>query len=81
MTMIQHTSMNPNYLSVVRGLLEMYRLTEEGRFDSPEADAIRDAMDEPWERLSESERERVREWSAALNAIADVKQSRKHTVG
>jgi hypothetical protein len=50
----------------------MYRLAKENKFDSPEADAIRDAMDEPWTMLNDSERERARELSAALNAILET---------
>ena len=69
--MVQRLPMNPNYLTVLHGLFEMYRLAKEGRFDSPEADAVRDAMHEPWRLLTESERETARELSTALNAIIE----------
>ncbi len=52
--------MNPNYLAMVRGVRELHRLIAEGKDDSPEADAIRDSTDAPWESLSEIERRRVR---------------------
>lgn len=67
--MVQRIVGNDNYLKVVHGLLEMYRLTREGKFDSPEADAIPDEMDAPWAALSESERVKMRELSEAINAI------------
>ena len=69
--MVQRISMNPHYLTVIHGLFEMYRLAKEGKFDSPEADAIRDAMDGPWELLTEAEHERARELSAVLNQIIE----------
>ena len=40
--------MNPNYLAMVRGVRELHLLMAEGKDDSPEADAIRDATDAPW---------------------------------
>lgn len=64
-------SASPHYRKVIRGLFEMYRLAKEGRFESAEADALRDAMDEPWGMLNEAERQRARELSTALNAIVD----------
>jgi hypothetical protein len=72
MNTMQPFSTNPHYRIVIHGLFEMYRLAKEGKFDSPEADAIRDAMDEPWELLTEAERQRAGELSAELNAIIDA---------
>lgn len=69
MTMVQRFSMSANYLAVLHGLFEMYRLAKEGKFESPEADSIRDAMDGPWAHLTESERQTARDLSAALNEI------------
>src|SRR5438552_1041217 len=63
---------NPNYRTVIRGLLQIHRLTLAGRFESPEADAIRDAMDAPWEGLSDVERKRIGGLSEDLNTIADT---------
>lgn len=73
MIMVQRISLSPNYLTVIHGLFEMYRLAKEGKFDSPEADAVRDAMDVPWKLLTEVERERAREMSAELNAIIEAR--------
>lgn len=64
--------MRSSYLTVMHGLFEMYRLAKEGKFESPEADAIRDAMDGPWALLTELERKRAREVSEALNAIIEA---------
>lgn len=69
--MVQHAAMTSNYLKVLHGLFEMYRLAKESKFDSVEADAIRDAMDGPWALLTDAERDRARDLSAALNAIVD----------
>ena len=62
---------NSNYQAVIRALLQIHRLWVDGKGESPEADAIRDAMDGPWSRLSDSERERVRGLSEDLNSIND----------
>ncbi len=62
----QLPEMNPNYLAVERGVRELHALIAEGKEDSPEADAIRDATDGPWESLSEAERQRIRNLSEAL---------------
>ena len=56
-------TMNPNYLAMVRGTRELHQLLAAGKEDSPEADAIRDATDGPWQTLSETERGRVRNLS------------------
>jgi len=56
-------TLGPSYLATVRGAHALHRLIAEGKDDSPEADAIRDASDGPWEALSETERDRAR-WVA-----------------
>lgn len=56
----------PNFLAVSRGVCELNWLAEQGKDDSPEADAVRDATDAPWQALSEDERERIREFSEAI---------------
>jgi hypothetical protein len=61
-------TMNPNYVAMLRGTRELHRLLAAGKDDSPEADAIRDATDGPWEALSEAERKRVRSKPRALRA-------------
>lgn len=70
--MVQRFSTSPHYLSVIHGLFEMYRLAKEGKFESPEADAVRDAMDGPWELLTDTEKQRAGELSGELNAILEA---------
>lgn len=64
-------TMNPNYLAMVRGTRELHQLLMAGKDDSPEADAIRDATDAPWQALSEVERNRVRKLSEDLYSLAE----------
>src|SRR5438128_7053915 len=63
--------MNPNYLAMVRGIRELHRLIAAGKDDSPEADAVRDATDAPWQALSEAERQRVGNLSEDLYSLAE----------
>src|ERR1700730_17094853 len=65
-------TMNPNYLATVRGTRELHRLSAGGKDESPEADAVRDATDDPWESLSEVERQRVRNLSEDLYSLAET---------
>jgi tetratricopeptide (TPR) repeat protein len=67
----QAFAMSPDCLAVIRGIRELHRLAVEGRDESPEADAIRDATDGPWEALSEVERRRVSGLSEDLYSISD----------
>jgi hypothetical protein len=63
---------DPNFAAMVRGVRELHRLVLEGQADdSPEADAIRDATDEPWQALSEADRQRVRELSEDLCSLSE----------
>lgn len=62
-------TMSPAYLAMVRGTRELHRLLAEGKDDSPDADAVRDATDGPWHALSEVERERVRKLSEDLYSL------------
>jgi hypothetical protein len=64
-------TMNPNYLAMVRGMRELHQLLNAGKDDSPEADAIRDATDGPWQALSEVERDRVRQLSEDLYSLIE----------
>ena len=65
-----------NYQMVLGGLLRMHQLTLDGQYESPEADALRDSMSEPWEGLSNAERERVTGLSQDLYEISDGDSSR-----
>ncbi len=64
-------TMSPNYLAFVRGVRELHQLAVAGKEDSPEADAIRDATDGPWEALSEVERKRVGNLSEDLYSLVE----------
>ena len=68
-------AMSPDYLAFVRGARELHKLTVAGRDESPEADAIRDATDGPWEGLSETERNRACGLSEDLFSISDPPSS------
>ncbi len=73
--MVQRIVGSENYLTVVRGLLEMYALARAGKYESPEADAVRDDMDGPWALLSEGERTKAFELSEVINAICESPNS------
>jgi hypothetical protein len=65
-------TMSPNYRAFVRGVRELHQLSVAGKDDdSPEADAIRDATDQPWEALSEVERNRVGNLSEDLHSLVE----------
>lgn len=51
---------------IIRGTVRLHELIEQGRCDSEEADAVRDAMDAPFLALGESERQTARIVSAAI---------------
>src|SRR5262249_12609431 len=67
--------MSANYLATVRGLRELHRLTIAGRQVSPEADAVRDATDAPWQALTEVEKERLSGLSEDLYSITDPQRA------
>ena len=67
-------STSPSYLQYVRALRDLHALTMAGRDDSPEADAIRDGMDQPWYDLSEIEQRRIKGLSEDLYSISDPPQ-------
>ena len=66
---LQPLNTNPNFLAMVRGICALHLLIAEGQDDSPEAEAIRDATDAPWESLSEIERQCIRNLSEELHAL------------
>jgi tetratricopeptide (TPR) repeat protein len=72
MSMAQPFPVSRNYMALIRGLLRMHRLAANGQFESGEADALRDAMDQPWEGLSEAERKRISGLSTDLNKISEI---------
>src|SRR5438876_7050356 len=56
---------------MVRGTRELHQLLAVGKDDSPEANAIRDATDGPWEALSEVERNRIGNLSEDLYSLVE----------
>lgn len=56
---------------VVDAILQLHRLSLEGRFESPEAESIREEADEPSDLLSEPERRRVFGLSVDLNSLEE----------
>jgi hypothetical protein len=69
--------MNPNYDACLHGIRALHQLAIEGRDESPEADAIRDATDAPWVALSESERERLRRFSENLHSAIGANHAQR----
>jgi len=67
----QPNTTNTNYLAMVCGVRELHILIAEGKDDSPEADALRDATDAAWESLSETERRWVRKLSEDLYTLRE----------
>ena len=61
--------MTPSYLAMVLGTRELHQLLSVGMGDSSEADAIRDATDISWQKLSEVERNRVCNLSEDLYSL------------
>jgi len=66
---------NPTFRLVVKGLLQLHDLGRRGQDDSPEAEAVRDALDAPISILSESEQERAQWLSEDLYSISDPHDS------
>ncbi len=60
-----------------QALRQLHELTIQGKDESPEADAIRDAMDGPWYALTAAEQDRLRGLSADLYALAEQRVDRK----
>lgn len=58
-------------MAMLRSTIALHRLLLAGQDESPEADAIRDASDGPWESLSEVERNRVRNHSEDLYSLTE----------
>lgn len=54
------------FLAVIGGTYLLADLARDGKNDSPEADAIRDAMDAPWRAVTETERAKATELSESL---------------
>ena len=64
-------SKEPDYVYSVQGLHRLHALFAAGKGQTPEADELRDTLDEPWTHLSEIERERINGLSADLYSLTD----------
>jgi len=64
-------SQQADYLMVLRALHRLHELTLVGKDQGPEADAIRDGIDHPWNRLSETEKKRLEGLSEDLYSLSD----------
>jgi len=62
---------SPSFGLVVKGLLELHRLIGEGKDDSAEAQAARDALDMSWKALSRIDKERAQWLSEDLYSISE----------
>lgn len=60
----------PAWQAYAKLLLQLDSLLSVGKGDTPEADAIRDEMDEPWYAMSEQELARIRGLSEDLETLA-----------
>ncbi len=67
---------SPAYQEVVRGLLRMHQYTINGKDETDDADALREAMGEPWGLLSVVERERAAGLSKDLYTVSDPPPAR-----
>lgn len=57
------------YVEYTRLLRQLHALIRRGEDETEDGDGLRDAMDEPWSRLTEAELVRVRNLGADLNSI------------
>jgi hypothetical protein len=63
--------LDPALVAAVGGLLKLHALTVKGLGQTPEADAIRDEMEESWGRLGPEETAAVNHLSEVLWALND----------
>ncbi len=56
---------------MARGLVELHRLIREGKDDSPEGEAVRDALDAPLHALNRIEKERAEWLTIDLYSVSD----------
>ncbi len=68
-----------NYRQYLRDMVRIYGFYDQGKFDSVEADELRDAMEAPWYGLSQHEQTRIRGLALDLNSIRDSKRNAVET--
>jgi len=62
---------SPSFKLVARGLVALHQLIKEGNDDSPEGEAVRDALDAPLKGLNRSEKERAQWLSEDLYSVSE----------
>ncbi|HVA51690.1 MAG TPA: hypothetical protein VNH11_35445 [Pirellulales bacterium] len=62
---------SPSFNLVAKGLLDLHRLIKEGKDDSMEAEAIRDALDAPLKALNPTEKARAQWLSEDLYSVSE----------
>jgi hypothetical protein len=62
---------SPSFKLVAKGLVELHRLMKDGKDDSPEAEAVRDALDAPMKALNRTEKERAQWLSEDLYSVSE----------
>ena len=70
---------NPNYLAYERLLKQLQDLSQAGKNDSEEADAVREKTEDLWCSFSEEEQERLDGLSADLYSLSDEEIAAKPT--
>jgi len=78
--MAERMSDSSSYQKVHDGLLRMHQLFVDGKRNSVEVKAIRDATDEPWNELSEEDRRSIQGLSQDLYELEGVKPKTPGTV-
>jgi hypothetical protein len=66
------TVLETPFRAYARLLLQLHDLIATGQGDAPEADAVRDEMDIPWEDMTPAEQERAGGLSEDLYALAET---------
>jgi tetratricopeptide (TPR) repeat protein len=69
--MARHPLINQRYQKLASGIRALHRLALKGSDESPEAEAIRDSLDDIWEVLSQEERQRAAGLSEDLYSISE----------
>jgi len=67
-------SPNGHYRHYIRDTLQLFAFLDEGKFNSDEAERLRDAMEEPWLQLDKTEKTRLRGLVEDLNYIREERR-------
>ena len=69
--MAHHSFGSASFRLMAKGLVELHQLIQSGKDDSPDAEAIRDALDVPLRALSQPEKERSQWLSEDLYSVSE----------